>query len=102
MWNFKMLPIIQQQSLRYLLRNRIIARTAKGMTAQNAFQRQPAPLEGAIFEYGLLGILRAGGGIAAGRRGEWGDAVLIELDEHQQWPCKYLLHDLRLVYLCFC
>ena len=54
------------------------------MATRETLQREPATLNRAILLQRLDCVLRAGGRIAARRRGVGRDAVLIELDQRQQ------------------
>lgn len=62
----------------------VVARTSEGVAAKDAFESQPAPFERTILDDGLLGILRAGGRVAACRRGERRYALLVEFYQQQE------------------
>ena len=65
-----------------VLWNRVVARSSKGVATQNAFQGEPGSFKWTVFYNGLFGVLRAGGGVAAGRRCERRDALLVEFYEY--------------------
>ena len=48
----------------------VVARAAPWIAAEDAAEGQPAAFEGTVFLYCLDGILRAGGCVTAGGRGE--------------------------------
>ena len=66
------------------LRDRVVAAFVKRIAAQDAFERQPAALAGAIFLNGLRGILGAGGDIIAAAGTVGRDGLLIKPDEQQK------------------
>ena len=68
--------------------NGVIAGAAPGVAAQDAPYGQVEALEGSVFLYGLLGILRAGGGETAGSGREGADAPLVEQDGQEQQPLQ--------------
>ena len=65
------------------LRYRVIPRPTPRIAAQNAFQCQPTTLEGAVLLNSLHRVLRTSGCVAAGGRGEGGDAVAVEPNQAQ-------------------
>ena len=62
----------------------IITGTTPRMTAGYTFGCKPTTLEDSVLADGLDGVLRAGGGVAARRRREWRDTLLIEAYEQDK------------------
>ena len=58
--------------------NGVIAVTAPGVTAADAFHAQPKPFEYAPLLYGAYHIVRAGRLVAALGAEHWGDAPLVD------------------------
>ena len=73
------------------LRNRVVTGSAPGMAAEDAFQREPEPLQRTIFAECLEGILGASGRKAAGRGLQRRDAQLVEFYQQDERRAQYLL-----------
>ena len=61
----------------------VVAGATEGVAAQDALEGEPAAAEWAVFADGFLGILRAGGGEAAGRRRQRRNAGAVECYQRQ-------------------
>jgi len=66
-------------------RHRIVSASAPRITSQDPPDRKIQPLYGTMFFYGLKGVGRAGGCESAGSRLKRRDAVLIALNQQQEW-----------------
>ena len=60
--------------------HRIVTASAPGVTTCYPFYRQPPAFDNSVLQYGLNGILRAGGCIPAAGMFEGRDAVAVEID----------------------
>lgn len=69
-------------------RNGVVATTSPGVAAQDATQRKPRTAQRSMQLDGLHSILRAGGGVTTGRRGEGGYVALIQADGRYQQTGK--------------
>lgn len=65
---------------------RVVAGAAKGIAAQDSFQRKPSATERTILKQRFFGVLGAGRRVATGGGSERRDAGLIEFDEEQKKP----------------
>ena len=65
------------------LRYRVVPRSTPGVAAEYATESQPSAFEGSVLLDGFHRVLRAGGGVAAGGRGEGGNAVAVEPNQAQ-------------------
>ena len=65
--------------------HRVVARAAEGVAAQYTLEGEPSAFEGAVLFDGFDGVLRAGGGVAAGGRFEGRDAGAVKPDEGQHY-----------------
>ncbi len=64
--------------------NGVVAAAAPGVAAEQAPDCEPEAFEGAVFAECFEGVLGAGGGEAATRRFEGGDADLVEADQEDE------------------
>ena len=73
-----------------VLRNRVITASAPGVAGNDAFDRQPAAFDGAVFLQRLDAVVGASRGIAAGTAepGRQGDLVKSDQPDEQlsEWP----------------
>lgn len=67
-------------------RHRVVAASAPGMTAAKTHQSQPAAFDQAMPHNRLRGIGRTSGIIAARRRQQWGNKMLIKADRQDANP----------------
>lgn len=67
-----------------LLRYGVVATSAPGVASEDALDGEPKSTDGTVLAYGFNGVLRAGGGVAAGGGKEGRDAVAVEVDGDEE------------------